>query len=195
MNSLESFKIIGFLTCVLILTSILGEFYRTQPVKEGLAQLIGMFIKIFTCFFTIMNALFQLLLWGIMLLAWFPLYIIWLVQNIMCAITRVLNLPKCFLWYGMDIAGKIFYLPFHCLFWVLDSILGIGVVNMEYDLWTLLEQMDKYIHDDMGTGYHIIHFPDSAQKLCYTCKIGKFPKMLKEFPMSDVMAMANCISG
>jgi hypothetical protein len=96
-----------------------------------------------------------------------------------CGFEKLFALPKCFLWYGLDVASRALYMPVRLLMYVLDLIIGFIIPsnkffqNTEHSIWCLLDDLDHYIHDKDGlnTGVHIIHFPDSVMAKCYTCKI------------------------
>jgi hypothetical protein len=109
----------------------------------------------------------------------FVKFIPWLFNLFMCGVNGIINLPQCFIWYMLDIAGRIIYLPFRLTFWFLEYLTEIELTKIEKDIWCFLEDIDKYIHspepEGLGTGIHIIHFPDSVMSKCYTCKT-KFPK-------------------
>tara|TARA_B100000927_G_C16408379_1_gene446294 strand:- start:512 stop:1138 length:627 start_codon:yes stop_codon:yes gene_type:complete len=109
----------------------------------------------------------------------FAKFLPWLVGLFMCGVNGIVNLPQCFLWYMLDIAGRIIYLPFRITFWFLEYLTEIELTKIEKDVWCFLEEIDQYIYkpepDGLGTGIHIIHFPDSVILKCYTCK-SKFPK-------------------
>ena len=114
------------------------------------------------------------------IIPWFFVkFLPWLVGLFMCGVNGIINLPQCFLWYMLDIAGRIIYLPFRLTFWFLEYLTEIELTKIEKDVWCFLEEIDQYIYkpepDGLGTGIHIIHFPDSVILKCYTCK-SKFPK-------------------
>ena len=141
-------------------------------------------------------------------------FVPWMVRFIMCTAYKVISFPKCFLWYGLDIAGWIFYLPFRFLFWLIDSILDIGLVKLEKDTWCFLNDLDYFLHgpadnyfmyqyakedsnaptpdpESLNTGYHFIHFPDSVMEKCYALNYFGLDD-LPEFPFSKLTAFVKC---
>jgi len=107
---------------------------------------------------------------------WIFTYLLpWVGQYLECAFQKIISLPKCFFWYSLDCIAWVFYLPFRMLFW------SLGMEEFIHDyFWCLLEDMDKFIHDEDGlnTGVHIIHFPDSVMNKCYYCDIKPIKKKM-----------------
>ena len=199
MNEISLYKIIFFLSSILVITTIIGEFARIENLKEGMGfgGLITMFIKLVLCFFQFVMMIFMLIFWLIQVaFMWFlPQFIPWAILVAVCLVQKFINIPNCFLWYGMEIAGKIFYLPFRITFAFLDFILQIfgfnisiqGIVNQ---IWWVIDDVSHALYN--GGGFHFVHYPDDVMKRCYSCKIDKFPD-LPPFPMSSVDAFINCI--
>jgi len=199
MTEISQYKIIFFLSSILVITTVIGEFSRIETLKEGMGfgSLIVMFIKLVMCSAQFFIMIFMIIFWLIQLaLLWFiPKFIPWAILFIVCAFTKFMNIPNCFLWYGMEIAGKILYLPFRLTFAFLDFILIIfgikfSIQGMINKIWWFIDDIDHALYD--GGGFHIIHYPDDVIKRCYTCKIGKFPDLPK-FPMKSVMGFIKCI--
>jgi len=199
MDIFTQYKIIFFLSSVLVITTIIGEFSRIETVKEGMdfGGLITMFIKLVLCSGQFFVMIFRLILWIIMCaVQWLPFFIVWLLQFAICAFQKLLNIPNCFLWYGMEIAGKMFYLPFRLTFAVLDfifAVMGIGfsIQDIVNRIWWFVDDIDHAMYDG-GSGFHILHYPDEVNTRCYKCTIGPFPKLPK-FPMSAVTGFARCV--
>jgi hypothetical protein len=141
-------------------------------------------------------------------------FVPWGIRFIMCTAYKVISFPKCFMWYGLDIAGWIFYLPFRFLFWLVDSILDIGLVKLEKDTWCFLNDLDYFLHgpadnyfmyqyakedsnapipdpESLNTGYHFIHFPDSVMEKCYALNYYKLQNA-PNFPVDEIMAAFKC---
>ena len=199
MTEISQYKIIFFLSSILVITTVIGEFSRIETLKEGMGfgALIVMFIKLVMCSVQFFIMIFMIIWWLIQLaLLWFiPKFIPWALLFIICAFTKFMNIPNCFLWYAMEIAGKIIYLPFRITFALLDFILEIFGINIRIQviinqIWWLIDDISHAIYD--GGGYHVVHYPDDVIERCYTCKIGNFPDLPK-FPMSSVMAFIKCI--
>lgn len=163
--------------------------------------------KCFALFGDLFGKLFK---WAFRFVAWFfNDFIKWFIQFVTCTIQKILHIPKCFMWYGLDTAGWIFYLPFRFLFWLLDQLLFSGVdspnpddpnadpyggpiVTAEHQVWKYLYQLDNTIHDGFGTGFHIAHFPDSVMETCYSCKIDPYPHG-PTFPYKEIEKFIKCI--
>jgi hypothetical protein len=194
------YKTIFFLSSVLVITTIIGEFSRIENLKEGMNifGLITMFIKLVLCSAQFFSMIFTLIKWIIQVaLTWLPFFIIWLLQFVICAFKMLVNIPNCFLWYGLQIAGKILYLPFRLTFFVLDLIFGFmsikfSIQRLVDQAWWLIDDIDHMIYDS-GAGFHFVHYPDEINDRCYSCDIGKFPA-IPAFPMSAVTAFTKCIS-
>lgn len=199
MDELSKYKVIFFLLSVLVITTIIGEFSRIENIKEGMGfgKLIVMFIKLVLCSVQFFIMIFMIIIWLIKCaLLWLPFFIIWLLQFIICAFQKMLNIPNCFLWYLMEISGKMFYLPFRLTFYVLDLIFSsmsvkFSIQGMVDKMWWFVDDMDHAMFDS-GSGFHIVHYPADVIKRCYTCDIGKFPS-IPNFPMKSVTAFAKCI--
>lgn len=169
-------------------------FQIVDRIQSGLMQITGLITKfiisniytILMILFMVVAAFFELFYYTVIewfggkAVPWFFVkFIPWLFGLFMCGVNGIINLPQCFIWYMLDIAGRIIYLPFRLTFWFLEYLTEIELTKIEKDIWCFLEEIDKYIHspepDGLGTGIHIIHFPDSVMSKCYTCKT-KFPK-------------------
>jgi hypothetical protein len=144
-------------------------------------------------------------------------FIWWLVRYIIVIVYKIINIPKCFIWYFIDTACWTMYLPFRFIFWMLDSFLGLGIVKAEHKAWDFMDQIDYFVHgkpltnwfmyefappgpkvdkfgndpDTLQLGLHIIHFPDSVMRLCYSVSPYRLPK-LKSFPIKAFMDFMKC---
>jgi len=140
--------------------------------------------------------IFQFLRWIGKIFKWLIAFPKWLITFFIpytfkwaaCTINKIILLPKCFLFYGLDFVLWCMYLPIRFVFWLMDVILGSFnikpfVVKAEHEFWAYIYGVDKYVHDDLGTGFHFAHYPDSVINMCYACGIPKwqkappFPKM------------------
>jgi len=199
MDIFSQYKVIFFLSSVVVITSIIGEFARLESLKEGMdfGGLITMFIKLVLCFGLFIVMVFKVLIWVIICaFTWLPFFLAWLIQFLVCAFTKLLNIPNCFLWYGMEIAGKILYLPFRLTFYILDSIFKAMNINFSIQgfvnrIWWFIDDIDHMLYNS-GSGFHFLHYPDDVIERCYQCKIGPIPD-IPEFPMEAVMGFAQCI--
>jgi hypothetical protein len=199
MNS-SKYKSIFILSLIIIITSIIGEFSRFE-IKEGfdIGDLFsgikkmftfipdtfnivtGIFKKIFSIFELIFTKipvfLGKILIWAFVEVPW------WMIQYVICAWYKLLALPDCFLWYMLEIIGKIIYLPFRLTFWILDVIIsrsGIEDINIQGSvdkLWWFIDDIDHFQYP--LTNFHIVHYPDDIIQKCYRCTVGNFPKFPK----------------
>jgi len=199
MNEISQYKIIFFLSSILVITTIIGEFARIEKIKEGMdvGKLITMFIKLVLCFFNFVFMILMMILWGLQLVyLWFiPQFIPYIIIAIICLVQKFTSIPNCFLWYAMEIAGNILYLPFRITFAFLDFILTIFGINISIQgimnqIWWFIDDVSHALYD--GGGFHIVHYPDDVLERCYSCTIPSFPD-LPPFPMDSVMAFVNCI--
>lgn len=78
------------------------------------------------------------------------------------------NLYKCILWYGVDILGKLMYLPISIGLLICKYVLNVDLYSAEAGLWNFLEYYNGLIRNLIGV--HVIHFPDDVRKDCYICK-------------------------
>ena len=155
---------------------------KLQTVLNFL-QAVKMFVFLmmfFTCFTNSLRFIKESFYYSLEFLKWFGIYFLpWFGRFTTCALEKLFALPKCFLWYGLDVVSRTLYLPVRLLWYVLDLITSIAIPNnkffenLDHSIWCLLDDIDHYVHDKDGldTGVHIIHFPDSVMKKCYTCKI------------------------
>lgn len=195
-----------------------GLINQMQGIQRSITQkmtmtnvfsILTVLFAIGKCLFTFFDMIYSILKW---LFYDFPIwfatfYILWLLEYIICSFDKIMMLPKCFLWYGLDTASWIVYLPFRFVFWLLDSIMFSGkpeagkkyppIQQMEHDFWCFMDDVDHFVHDknseSLGTGFHIIHFPDSVMHTCYRCKIRKWKSMPKS-PVSKVLGFMKCIT-
>jgi hypothetical protein len=206
--------------------------------KYMMFNIIGIVIIIGKCIFAAISFFIALMIWLFSFVLWlvypFPLdlmtpkrgdeskeagFIWWLVRYIIVIVYKVINLPKCFVWYFVDTAAWTIYLPFRFVFWCIDLFLGLGIVKAEHKAWDFMNQIDYFVHGKpgvnefdyqyerpgkkkvdpktgieegtLGTGAHIIHFPDSVMRLCYSVSPYRLAK-LKPFPMKEFMAFMKC---
>lgn len=183
MELFTQYKIIFFLSSILVIITLLGEIMRVEKTKEGFSlKSIGRMFKRIGTFFT---KGIKVLKWVFAILfKWIPLFAMWIFQYIMCGFNKLISIPNCFFWYSLHIFGKMLYLPFRVVFFILDLFLGMfkipfRVQKIVDQIWLFADDISHFFHSI--TGYHFIHFPDDVIKKCYKCKIGKFPRIPK-FP-------------
>jgi len=200
MHEISNIKIIFFLVSVLVITTIIGEFSRIEKIKEGMGAggLILMFVKLVLCFFQFVFLAFYIIFWMLQFwLLWFyPQFLPWVLKYIVCAVGKFSSIPNCFLWYTMEIVGKILYLPFRITFAILDMILesfefNIKIQDMIDEAWWFVDDIDHMMYSN-GSGFHVVHYPDEIIEKCYTCDVGEFPS-LPPFDMKPVNDFVKCI--
>jgi hypothetical protein len=200
MDFTSKYKIIFFLSSVLVITTIIGEFARIESLKEGMdfGGLIMMFIKLIICFGLFVSMILQIIMWFLQCaIMWLPLFIVWLLEFAICAFTKLMNIPNCFLWYGLEIAGKILYLPFRLTFFVLDLIfqtmgISFSIQGIMDKVWWFIDDIDHALFDS-GSGFHIVHYPEEINDRCYRCTIPDFPPLPYFFPMPAINQFTQCV--
>lgn len=190
--------LIFILSITLVLVSIIGEFRRTQPIKEGMGLDFLFFpICIIIGLFEFMIGAIEIIAWIAMCIPSIPPLFMYAITGFKCGLMGFFSLPQCFLFYLLDFILWVLYLPLRLLFWLIDCFLymSIGeefVVKFEHQFWCLMEDLDKIIHK--LAGIHIIHYPDSVTAKCYTCKMPPFPTF-PSFPsdaLDKMMSAFNC---
>jgi hypothetical protein len=206
--------------------------------KLRFLELIAFVVIIGKCLFKLLTFVIDLGRWTFDFLQWLVLpwpaslmtpgkkdstaqagFIPWLIRFVMTTVYKIVHFPKCFLWYALDTAGWIFYLPFRFLFWLVDSILDLGIIKKEHDAWCFLDDIDYYLHgpidnefldqyedsaeitklhdakqedpDSMNLGFHFIHFPDTVMQTCYQVNNYSLAN-LKSFPMKSFLSFMKC---
>jgi|Laugresbdmm110sn_1035088.scaffolds.fasta_scaffold24883_3 hypothetical protein len=85
-----------------------------------------------------------------------------IVRYIIVIFYKVISLPKCFLWYFLDTAGWIMYLPFRFIFWAIDWLLKIGLVKAEIKAWDFMDQIDYFVHGRPKDNYFMYQYKPSS---------------------------------
>ena len=229
------------------ITSIVDQFNGiignlTQVISA--IEIIALIVIIGKCIFAAFNLVWSLLQWFGYFVVWlftpWPKnfmspkigddqieagFICWLIRYIIVIFYKITALPKCFLWYFLDTAGWVLYLPFRLIFWLIDWITGMKMLQKnEREGWRFLEQIDYFLHgrpgdnyfiyhynpkdpkvdakgkptvngndpETLNLGFHIIHFPNSVMRQCYSI----MPFALKKgpnFPVDEVAAFFECV--
>jgi hypothetical protein len=208
MNSIQKYpkyNIIGFLSIVIVLTTIISEYFLVQPVREGFNPfaIIEMFIKLILHVGDMFLGIFQLVMWGFQMIGKVPELVIWLVLYIISWITALANIPVCSLFYFLQTIGWVIYLIIRLFYACIDKcIILIGYLagsnikfylfqEIDYIVWCGLEDLDKIIH--AMAGIHIIHYPDSVIAKCYSGPANPFPK-LPPFPQEAIDNIASALN-
>ncbi|NBQ17334.1 hypothetical protein EBU24_03390 [bacterium] len=85
-----------------------------------------------------------------------------IIKYFKCGINKIINLPKCIIFYIFDIIIGTFF-----LFWSLIASLIPGLKDLGKIIWKSLKMLDKYIYK--FTGIHILRYSRSILKRCYLC--------------------------
>ena len=197
-----------------IINGIQQQLTKVMQVMSFL-EVIGIIVIIGKCIFAAFTFIVEFCIWIFYFLKWLILpwpsnfltperddvnveagFVCWLIRYIIVIAYKVTSLPKCFLWYFLDTAGWVLYLPFKFVFWVMDLIIGDNTFESgEKNAWYFLDGIDYFLHgkpndnyfmyeydpnpepildefgndvDTMNLGFHIIHFPDSVMFQCYS---------------------------
>lgn len=89
------------------------------------------------------------------------------ITNFMCAMRMMNNASYCAFFYILDILGQILYMIPRLIIFAL-SLMGIPAHEWEKGFWDFLEEVDRWCIDNIGI--HIIHFPQSIRRTCFTCR-------------------------
>jgi hypothetical protein len=96
----------------------------------------------------------------------------WIGDILKCSVETIIGLPNCFVFYLFDIfIGTI------ALFIKLICKFSKTLETARQSVWKLAMKLDKMIYS--VTGFHILQYPKSIQKMCYKCKNKKMPTLKK----------------
>jgi hypothetical protein len=172
---MDPFALPTFLTTILTdLNEIIGNLMSMVSAIE----IIGIIIIIGKCLFAAFNLIWSLLQWFWYFLIWlftpWPKhfmtphvgddqvqagFICWLIRYIIVIFYKISALPKCFLWYFLDTAGWVLYLPFRFIFWLIDWILGMKTLQEnERAGWRFLDEIDYFLHGRPKDNYFIYQY-------------------------------------
>jgi hypothetical protein len=153
------YNIIGFLSIVIVLTTIISEYFLVQPVREGFNpfQIIEMFIKLLLHVDKMFLGIFQLVFWGFQMIGKVPDLVIWLVLYVISWITALANIPVCSLFYILQTIGWIIYLIVRLFWGVLDSIIS-GLKCVELVSALTEQQLDRLFATCLSTRRELNHF-------------------------------------
>lgn len=93
--------------------------------------------------------------------------------HLKCGVEKIKSFFDCFIYYILEIYGKVIYFPIMLIFYFSES------TDMEKSIWDFIEEMDQMIHK--SAGIHICHYSDYIQTKCYKCDVPKLKKAPK-FP-------------
>jgi hypothetical protein len=89
-------------------------------------------------------------------------------SHIICGVQYMQNLHKCFLYYTLDILGKIWYTPIYFINWIAYEWFDKDLVPGQEKIWNMIYAMD----DDFNAsfGFHFARYPKNIHDMCYNCK-------------------------
>ena len=94
-------------------------------------------------------------------------------KSLICSVKFIINCPKCIFFYFIQlyIFILIVIVVSICfmfdMFFMVKYLMGTSCVEAFLLLLQMLEVADKFIYSK--TSYHIIHYPDTINELCYNC--------------------------
>jgi len=141
-------------------------------------EIIGFIVIIGKCIFAAFNLVWALLQWFGYFMKWlfdpwpphfmtpqigdeeqYVGFICWLVRYIIVIFYKITALPKCFLWYFLDTAGWILYLPFRFIFWLIDWMMSMNTLqDSEKKAWRFLDEIDYFLHGKPRDNYFIYQY-------------------------------------
>jgi hypothetical protein len=174
-------------------TSNIFEMIMDLMNKALFFQIIAIIVLIGKCIFSFINFFIQNILWffkdfiiwmfvgktsGNDKKAWTNLFTLrrddkqikapflcWLIRYIITIAYSVAALPKCFLWYFLDTAGWVLYLPFRFIFWLIDWLLKLGIVKAEKKGWDFLNQIDYFVHGKPKDNFFMYQYKPSNENI------------------------------
>jgi predicted PurR-regulated permease PerM len=171
MNKLLLLNIIFWIIVVISIIYIVYNYYKNSYIKEGFGiedfgSIFGIIPDIFNKvanIFTSIGKVFDYVKKIIM--CYIPGVAEWLGDHLKCAISKIQSLFDCFIYYAIEIFGKVIYFPIMLIFYFSNS------TDVENAIWNSIERLDRKIYK--STGYHICHYSDSVQNKCYKCSVRK----------------------
>jgi len=162
MNKVLLLNILFWIFSVFAIIYITYIYYEFTHIKEGnvfqvipdtfnkVADLFNQIAR----FFKYMGKIFTCYIPGVMG---------WLFDHLKCAGDKIGTLFDCFVYYLLEVFGKIIYFPVMLIFWFSNS------TDLENKIWDTIEGIDKKIFK--SSGLHICHYSDYVIKKCYKCEI------------------------
>lgn len=96
----------------------------------------------------------------------------WIGDILKCSVETIIGLPNCFVFYMFDI-----FIGTVALFIKLICKFSKTLETARKSVWNVILKIDKMIYG--VSGFHILQYPKSIQKMCYKCKNKKMPTMKK----------------
>ena len=98
---------------------------------------------------------------------------VYLFKLLICTVQKLLDIPKCVVFYLIDIAVFIVIAVIVSFLFIIDMVFlvktwtGIGCVETFFATLKLVKVIDDMIYDN--TTIHIFKYPEPLLKLCYSC--------------------------
>jgi hypothetical protein len=178
---------IFFIIVIIIITCIVYNCYKITHVKEGIDagdvldpfgiwRMLGdtlfdgfnsvkRFFNKLIDFYDYLRKLFT---------CYLPSLYEYLKAHLICGVDKIQSFLDCFIYYALEIFGKVIYFPIMLIFWFSES------TDIEKSVWESIEDLDKTIYS--FTTIHICHYSDKIQKKCYKCDIPKL-KLPPKWPL------------
>ena len=158
--------------------NILAMIFKIVPIginiaKRGKTIVAGLKETSMGIVNLIKNAAILTAIIGIDTINFFMQLFIFMFKLLLCSVTIISNFPKCVVFYFIDVLMFFVFICIISVLFMIDMFLlvktwaGISCVEMFLMLLMILEEIDKTVYSAVSV--HIIHYPDSINKLCYTC--------------------------
>lgn len=79
-----------------------------------------------------------------------------------CTIKMIVNFPRCFIYYFLEIVGFVLYLPIMLIVW------AFGAREIEISMWKMVYDFDNLVNS--VAGFHLFKYSNSILNKCYRCK-------------------------
>lgn len=79
-----------------------------------------------------------------------------------CTIKMIMNFPRCFIYYLLEIIGNILYLPIMFIVWAFSAR------EIEIYMWKMVYDFDNLVNS--VAGFYLFRYSNSILNKCYRCK-------------------------
>ena len=97
----------------------------------------------------------------------------YLFKLLLCSVSIISDFPKCVIFYFIQLLINVVLACIVSILFIVDVFLmpkkwaGIGAVEIFIMILDIIENLDQVIYANLS--FHIIHYPESIVKMCYTC--------------------------
>ncbi len=97
----------------------------------------------------------------------------YLFKLLLCSVSLITDFPKCVIFYVIQLLVNVVLACIVSILFIVDVFLmpkkwaGMGAVELFIMVLGLVEKLDQIIYANLS--FHIVHYPDSIIKMCYTC--------------------------